>query len=156
MSKEQTSVQHWAFHKQRSTTMRNSTLWIFGILAIIYASTAWAVSPDSSSQKKNENNTNKFLNGFHFVSSIVFGNKAGTYNTQVRGISVIGAGFARTGTKSLEAALHKLGHRIYDTSSMMQHNHADRWLEAAREWKATGESPTAQALVQEIEAEGYT
>ena len=31
------------------------------------------------------------------------------------GLQVIGAGFSRTGTKSTEAALIRLGHKIYDT-----------------------------------------
>ena len=48
-----------------------------------------------------------------------------------RGLQVIGGGFARTGTKSTEAALLRLGHKIYDTRSILECQHADRWVKAA-------------------------
>jgi hypothetical protein len=91
-----------------------------------------------------------------FVSSLVFGRKTVSFTRAQAGLTIIGAGFPRTGTKSLEAALQGLGHRIYDLTAAYEHGHGDRWVQAAREWQDTGESPTAQALVTELEALGYT
>jgi hypothetical protein len=72
------------------------------------------------------------------------------------GLTVIGAGFSRTGTKSIEKALQKLGHRVYDTRSMIQLGHADRWLQAAEDWKVRGDLNQVESLLEEMEAEGYT
>lgn len=75
------------------------------------------------------------------------------------GLTVLGAGFPRTGTKSIEAALGhpSLEHKIYDTRSVLEHQHGQRWVEAARGWKLQNNNLTALAgLVQEIEYAGYT
>ena len=72
-----------------------------------------------------------------------------------RGLQVIGGGFARTGTKSTEAALLKLGHKIYDTRSILECNHADRWVQAARELRE-GKYDEVRALLAEMEQRGYT
>ena len=72
-----------------------------------------------------------------------------------RGLQVIGGGFARTGTKSTEAALLKLGHKIYDTRSILECNHADRWVTAARELRE-GKYDEVKALLAEMEQRGYT
>jgi hypothetical protein len=103
-----------------------------------------------------EEKANRFASGLQFVSSLVFGRKTVSYTREQAGLAMIGAGFPRTGTKSLEAALQGLGHRIYDLAAAYEHGHGDRWVQAAREWQDTGESPTAQALVTELEALGYT
>lgn len=73
-----------------------------------------------------------------------------------KGLSVIGAGFQRTGTKSIEQALQKLGHRVYDMRSMMQHGHMYLWVQAAEDWKGRGDLNGVKTLLEEMEAEGYT
>ena len=72
-----------------------------------------------------------------------------------RGLQVIGGGFARTGTKSTEAALLKLGHKIYDTRSILECNHADRWVKAAQELR-DGKDDELKTLLDEMEQRGYT
>ena len=72
-----------------------------------------------------------------------------------RGLQVIGGGFARTGTKSTEAALLRLGHKIYDTRSILECNHADRWVQAARELRE-GKDDELKTLLDEMELRGYT
>ena len=72
-----------------------------------------------------------------------------------RGLQVIGGGFARTGTKSTEAALIKLGHKIYDTRSILECKHADRWVKAAQELR-DGKDDEVRALLAEMERRGYT
>ena len=72
-----------------------------------------------------------------------------------RGLQVIGGGFARTGTKSTEAALLRLGHKIYDTRSILECQHADRWVQAARELR-DGKYDELRALLEEVEERGYT
>jgi hypothetical protein len=73
-----------------------------------------------------------------------------------KGLTVIGAGFSRTGTKSIERGLQQLGHRVYDIRSMMQHGHTDRWIQAAEDWKVRGDLKQVETLLEEMEAEGYT
>ena len=76
------------------------------------------------------------------------------------GLTLIGAGFGRTGTKSNEVALTQLDPRtrVYDIRSIMEHNHADRWIEAAKAWKYSNQSNLTmiEELVDEIEELGYT
>ena len=72
-----------------------------------------------------------------------------------RGLQVIGGGFARTGTKSTEAALLRLGHKIYDTRSILECKHADRWVKAAQELR-DGKDDEVRALLAEMEERGYT
>ena len=72
-----------------------------------------------------------------------------------RGLQVIGGGFARTGTKSTEAALLRLGHKIYDTRSILECNHADRWVKAAQELR-DGKDDELKTLLDEMEQRGYT
>eukprot|EP00928_Gymnodinium_smaydae_P066324 TRINITY_DN49356_c0_g1_i1.p1 TRINITY_DN49356_c0_g1~~TRINITY_DN49356_c0_g1_i1.p1 ORF type:complete len:346 (+),score=53.09 TRINITY_DN49356_c0_g1_i1:41-1039(+) len=71
-------------------------------------------------------------------------------------LSLIGAGFSRTGTKSLEAALLRLGHKVYDTRSMLELGHTARWEDAAKEYKAAGNVTLIEALLEEMERRGYT
>ena len=63
-----------------------------------------------------------------------------------RGLQVIGGGFARTGTKSTEAALLRLGHKIYDTRSILECKHADRWVKAAQELRDGKDDEVARPL----------
>ena len=72
-----------------------------------------------------------------------------------RGLQVIGGGFARTGTKSTEAALQRLGHKIYDTRSILECKHADRWVKAAQQLR-DGEDDELRTLLQDMERRGYT
>lgn len=72
-------------------------------------------------------------------------------------ISLIGAGFGRTGTKSTEAALVQLGHnKIYDTRSMLELNHTKQWIEAAIQINKNGDLRLAEDLLLDIESRGYT
>jgi len=73
-------------------------------------------------------------------------------------LSLIGAGFSRTGTKSTEAALQKLGHnKIYDTRSMLELNHTKQWIEAAIQINKNGDNfSLAEELLRDIESCGYT
>lgn len=74
-----------------------------------------------------------------------------------KGLQVIGAGFARSGTKSTEEALKLLGHKVYDTRSMLEHgDHIPRWLKAAEDYKKHNNPEEMEALVRDIEREGYT
>jgi hypothetical protein len=73
-----------------------------------------------------------------------------------KGLTVIGAGFSRTGTKSIEKGLQQLGHCVYDIRSMMQHGHTDRWIQAAEDWKVRGDLKPVETLLEEMEGEGYT
>ena len=72
-----------------------------------------------------------------------------------RGLQVIGGGFARTGTKSTEAALLRLGHKIYDTRSILECQHADRWVKAAQQLR-DGQYDELKLLLEEMERRGYT
>lgn len=90
-----------------------------------------------------------------FVTDFVFSRHSLKYTGEKRGLQVIGAGFGRTGTKSIEAALHDLGHRIYDLRSIMENQHGERWVQCAKDWKQ-GNPQTCADLVQELEAKGYT
>lgn len=71
-------------------------------------------------------------------------------------LTVIGAGFPRSGTKSTQRALELLGHKIYDTVNIVQHHHQERWIEAARAWKDRGDLGPTEQLVQDMEDQGYT
>jgi hypothetical protein len=72
------------------------------------------------------------------------------------GLTVIGGGFPRTGTKSIDAALGALGHRVYDTRSIIQHGHEHRWVQATEDWKVRDDYTALEALVADVEADGYT
>lgn len=63
---------------------------------------------------------------------------------------------ARTGTKSIEKALQSLGHRVYDMRAAMELKHMDRWVQAATDWKEHDDLGGVKALVQEMEAAGFT
>jgi hypothetical protein len=73
-----------------------------------------------------------------------------------QGLRLIGAGFSRTGTKSAESALLRLGHKIYDTRSMLELKHVERWVEAAQQIHDHGSTIMVGELLAEIEAKGYT
>ena len=77
----------------------------------------------------------------------------------IQGLRVIGAGFPRTGTKSTEQALRLMGHVVYDTRSVVRHDHGPSWVKAAIEYKkGNGTSSTSglENLVRDIESLGYT
>jgi len=93
----------------------------------------------------------KFVGGFLGFDA----ERAAQAPKQPAGLSVIGAGFPRTGTKSTETALIRLGHKIYDTRSMIELKQADQWVEAAIRIKA-GDTGPAEDLLQDIESRGYT
>ncbi|CAJ1385149.1 unnamed protein product [Effrenium voratum] len=70
-------------------------------------------------------------------------------------LAIIGAGFSRTGTKSMETALSQLGYQIYDMRSMLQLGHVEGWLEAAQTWRR-GNSTALEKMLQTVEELGYT
>ena len=49
----------------------------------------------------------------------------------------------------------RLGHKIYDTRSILECNHADRWVKAAQELR-DGQDQEIRALLEEMEQRGYT
>ena len=73
-----------------------------------------------------------------------------------QGLQVLGGGFMRTGTKSTEAALGQLGHRVYDTEGMMKHGHVKEWMEAARAYSQHGDLGPMDAMATKVEELGYT
>lgn len=94
----------------------------------------------------------------HLVSGILGGwdqNRA-TPAAGGRGLQIIGAGFPRTGTKSIEAALRILGHNIYDIRSIAKHRHGGMLVEAYRDYKISNDTAKLEQFVLNIEALGYT
>ena len=79
-----------------------------------------------------------------------------TTSLPATGLSLIGAGFARTGTKSIEKALCGLGYKVYDTVSILEHSHERRWIEAAEDWKLRGNLTKMESLLVDMEELGYT
>ena len=71
----------------------------------------------------------KPIGAFKFVSGFFGLDSAREKKTEAKELALIGAGFSRTGTKSLEAALLELGHKVYDTRSMLELKHISRWVE---------------------------
>mmetsp|Transcript_18188 Transcript_18188/g.47298 ORF Transcript_18188/g.47298 Transcript_18188/m.47298 type:complete len:349 (+) Transcript_18188:73-1119(+) len=98
----------------------------------------------------------RFVEAFKFVSGFFGLDAAREKGGQASKMTLIGAGFSRTGTKSLEAALLRLGHKVYDTRSMMELGHVTRWEMAAEQFKAAKNSTAVDQLLTEIEAQGYT
>jgi hypothetical protein len=74
----------------------------------------------------------------------------------IQGLSILGAGFPRTGTKSIEAALNKLGHRVYDPLTALERKHQQKWIQAAQDWKLRNDTSTLESLVQDMEEAGFT
>mmetsp|Transcript_1349 Transcript_1349/g.2413 ORF Transcript_1349/g.2413 Transcript_1349/m.2413 type:complete len:159 (-) Transcript_1349:277-753(-) len=74
-------------------------------------------------------------------------------------LQVVGAGFARTGTKSIQRALELAGnHKIYDIRAANQHCHEADWVHATREWKHNNNNnlEPLERILQKVEALGYT
>ena len=106
----------------------------------------------------------ELYNAAHFLTELFVGHKKKQHIAQhnipagpsAQGLQVIGAGFARTGTKSTEAALNLLGYKVYDAISMMQHDHVERWIEAAADMKYRQDYRALEELTREVEELGYT
>jgi len=98
----------------------------------------------------------RLVSGLRLGLGVIFGSHTLRYDGKRHGLQVIGAGFPRTGTKSIESALSQQGHRIYDLRSVIENNHQNRWLKAAREWKQQNNTTELEALVLEMEKLGYT
>jgi hypothetical protein len=98
----------------------------------------------------------KIGDAVHLISDFGLQRNTQAFTGEQKGLTVIGAGFSRTGTKSIQKGLQKLGHRVYDFRNMMQHGHTDRWIQAAEDWKVRGDLNLVKSLVEEMEAEGYT
>lgn len=105
---------------------------------------------DQPQQGSNEFEAFKFVSGFFGLDA------ARDRGSKAAELSLIGAGFSRTGTKSLEAALLRLGHKVYDTRSMLELGHVPRWEEAAKEYKGSGNVTLIERLLSDIEGRGYT
>jgi hypothetical protein len=100
--------------------------------------------------------SSKLYQAFDFVRGFLHYKPTDTTSTK-KGLRVIGAGFARTGTKSTEKALHMLEHKIYDTRSMLEHGlHVPLWIQGAKDWKESKDLTVISKLLEEIEEEGYT
>jgi len=100
--------------------------------------------------------TSRSLEALRFVSGFFGLDAAHKRGRHAGQLTLIGAGFSRTGTKSLEAALLRLGHKVYDTRSMLESGHTSRWEDAAHEFRATGSTALLDQMLAEIEAQGYT
>jgi len=70
-------------------------------------------------------------------------------------LQVLGAGFSRSGIKSLQAALEKLGHKVYDLRSVVYFGHASGWIEAAKDVR-TGNYTRLDGMISKIEDLGFT
>jgi hypothetical protein len=98
----------------------------------------------------------KLKAAFGFVSDFVLQKHSLEYTGGQQGLTVIGAGFPRTGTKSIESGLHSLGHRIYDMRSMFENGHVNLWLQAAEDWKERDDLKGVESLLVDMEHKGYT
>jgi hypothetical protein len=110
----------------------------------------------SSSNVVQAKRFDKLKAAFGFVSDFVFQKHSLEYTGGQQGLTVIGAGFPRTGTKSIESGLQSLGHRIYDMRSMFENGHVDLWIQAAKDWKERDDLEGVKALLEDMEAKGYT
>ncbi|CAK9081492.1 unnamed protein product [Durusdinium trenchii] len=70
-------------------------------------------------------------------------------------LEILGAGFSGSGAKSLQIALEKLGHKIYDIRSIIQWGHASAWIATAKELRDGNRSRLEQMLSM-LEDLGYT
>lgn len=97
-------------------------------------------------------------NAFGLVGALILGNDgAQSSDTKQRqGLQLISGGFPRTGTKSIEAALSRVGFRVYDVRAMLAHGHMDAWTAAAKEWKQNKNLEPMEDMVQLIEQLGYS
>jgi hypothetical protein len=98
----------------------------------------------------------KIGDAVHLLADLGLQRNTQAFTGERKGLTVIGAGFSRTGTKSIGKVLQKLGHRVYDVRNMMQHGHTARWVQAAEDWKLLGDLNEVKSLLEEMEAEGYT
>ena len=62
-------------------------------------------------------------------------------------MKVIGVGFGRTGTTSIQRALEKLGYHAYNFEAVLQNEHFDAWREAAE-----GKNPDWQKIFSGYDA----
>lgn len=140
----------------------------FALLLLVSAATAAAAtngaSDDSSTSSATTITTattaetsNKLYQAFDFIRGFLFYKPTEITTSPKQGLTVIGAGFARTGTKSTETALLQLGHKIYDTRSMLEYSHQiPLWIQGAKEWKEHNNLTIIDGLLTEIEQAGYT
>ena len=91
-----------------------------------------------------------------FASDFVLQKHSLDFHGEMQGLTVIGAGFSRTGTKSIENALQSLGHRVYDMRSIFENGHVDQWVQAAIDWKEQDDLGRVKALLADMESKGYT
>ena len=75
---------------------------------------------------------------------------------RIYGLKVIGGGFPRTGTKTIETALAMMGHKVYDNRAMIEHDHYENWTKATELWVQNGDLSLTRQIVDEVEALGFT
>ena len=131
-----------------------------GIVAVQAASSGVAESPDN-----NDDNSSiqiwfeKAIYVLKLQYDFVTGKHSLPYDSGKHhdGLSVIGGGFPRTGTKSIEYALGTYyGHRIYDMRSVIENDHFDRWIQISQDYMYRNDTTSLEVLVTEIEEMGYT
>jgi hypothetical protein len=125
-------------------------------LGFAFADAEPALATNLHRRLPTDDSTTRLGEAFRFVTDFVFTRHSLAFTGEQQGLRVIGAGFPRTGTKSQEAALHSLGHRIYDLRSILENRHAQRWVDAAKAWKQRGDLQPSHKLLQEMEHAGYT
>mmetsp|Transcript_44757 Transcript_44757/g.130320 ORF Transcript_44757/g.130320 Transcript_44757/m.130320 type:complete len:349 (+) Transcript_44757:94-1140(+) len=128
--------------------------WVVVVCAtVVAAAIAAAAGPAGAGEASRSREAFKFVSGFFGFDRA---REEAAARESAAGLSVIGAGFSRTGTKSLEAALLRLGHKVYDTRSILQLGHAGLWEDAASIYKRTGNLTLIDGLLAEMEGAGYT
>ena len=119
-----------------------------------------AESPDNDNNSSIQNWFEKALFVLKLQYDFVIGKNSAPYDSGKKkhdGLSVIGGGFSRTGTKSIEYALVTYyGHRIYDMRSIIENDHFDRWIQVAYDYMYRNDTTSLEVLVTEIEEMGYT
>jgi len=100
----------------------------------------------------------KISSAFEFVFSFVFQRKSRHVASKVeqRGLRIIGAEFARTGTKSIETALKMLGHTIQDPCLKTATTMRDGWKQQRNGITTTIFDESIEILLQEMEDAGYS
>ena len=130
------------------------------LLLIAWAATKVALSAADSSLTPPTSHWEKVKKGVvessGLIRGLMFRMGPSTKEIPRRGLSVIGAGMSRTGTKSISEALSTLGYCIYDLRAIMELGHERRWLEVTKAWKEDANLQPMATLLDEIESLGYS
>jgi hypothetical protein len=135
------------------TPAKSMKFWQQFLLGLLLAKNLVVTHADSTHWQKLSNVWSVF-GGFVLRKGHV--NRMNKLGKNVHGLKVIGGGFPRTGTKTIETALAMIGHKVYDNRAMIEHKHYSRWINATRSWLDDGDLTLTRQMVDEIETLGYT